>query len=161
MTGERGGQPASPFLRVRLQRYAHGFWIQIRYRQWQNHGGIHGHRHKGTQHINIFTLARGEYAEGKVFQSGIKIMIHCLPALEEDRVIVAESELLREMMNTKTEAGRGKIPAIVEPVEARTKLAHMYLVGKGVVGENDCKGDNRTGLPVSDKIFYHTALLGV
>ena len=88
-------------------------------------------------------------------------MIHRLPALEEDRVIAAKAELLREMMDTQTKTGRGKIPAIVETVETRIKLAYMYLVGKGVVGENDRKGDIRAGLLVSDKIFYHMALQGV
>lgn len=133
-------------------------WIQIRDRQWQDRGGIQGYRDIGAQHVNIFALPRVEDAEGKVFQGGIEIMINCLPTLEEDRVIATEVELLREVMNKKKEAGRGKIPAIMKPVYARIKLAHMYLVGKDVVGQNNRKGDIRTGLPVSDKIFYHTAL---
>ena len=99
-----------------------------------------------------------EDAERKVFQGGIEIMINRLSTLEKDRVIATEAEPLCEMMNNKKEAGRGKIPAIMEPIKARIKLAHLYLVGKNVVRQNNREGDIRAGLPVSDKIFYHSAL---
>jgi len=99
-----------------------------------------------------------EDLERKVFQGGIEIIINFLPALQEDRVIAVETELLGKMMKTEKEAGGGKIPAMVEPVQARIKLAYMYLVGKGVIGQDDRKGDNRPGLPVSDIIFSHPIL---
>lgn len=95
--------------------------------------------------------------ERKVFQGGIEIMIYLLTTLEEDRVVAGETEQLRKMMNTKKETGGGEIPAIMQSVQARIKLAYMYLVSKGIVGENDRKGDNSTAFPVSNKIFYHAA----
>ena len=127
-------------------------------REWQDHGGVHGCRDIGAQYIDIFALSRMKDLEGKVFQGGIELMINILPALQEDRIIAAEAEPLGKMMQTKKEARCGKIPAIIKPIQARIEFAYVYLVGKGVIGQNDRKGDNRLGLPGSDEIFNHAAL---